>query len=126
MLYAGITGFAEPLGALIGYIMVGTDDPNSLENRKMFGWLFGITAGIMTEVAVKSLLLESVRYDPTDRIVSKAWIFGALVIAISLIVIDMTSQGQRDCLSENALNAALENYTNISEDDLQHLCPLLH
>ena len=26
----------------------------------------------MTEVAVKSLLLESARYDPTDRIVSKA------------------------------------------------------
>ena len=37
----------------------------------MFGVLFGITAGIMTEVAIKSLLLEAARYDPEDRVVSK-------------------------------------------------------
>ena len=37
----------------------------------MFGILFGITAGIMTEVAIKSLLLEAARYDPEDRVVSK-------------------------------------------------------
>ena len=73
MFYAGITGFAEPLGALIGYMMFGDDSSASSENKKMFGWLFGITAGIMTEVAIKSLLLESARYDPTDRIVSKVF-----------------------------------------------------
>ena len=70
---AGITGFAEPLGALIGYFIFSSGegkDTSSAQSLVTFGVLFGITAGIMTEVAIKSLLLESVRYDPTDRIVS--------------------------------------------------------
>lgn len=94
MFYAGITGFAEPLGALVGYFIFSSGegkDTSSAESLVTFGVLFGITAGIMTEVAIKSLLLESVRYDPTDRIVSTAWVLGALVIAVSLIVIDVTS-----------------------------------
>ena len=65
----------------------------------MFGVLFGITAGIMTEVAIKSLLLESTRYDPVDRIVSKAWIIGAAVIAVSLIVIDYTAPEEVECIN---------------------------
>jgi len=94
MFFAGITGFAEPLGALIGYAIFSSGegrDTSTAESLKAFGVLFGITAGIMTEVAIKSLLLEAVRYDPTDRIVSTAWILGALVIAASLIVINVTT-----------------------------------
>ena len=41
----------------------------------MFGVLFGITAGIMTEVAIKSLFLEAARYDPDDRVASKVGIY---------------------------------------------------
>ena len=41
----------------------------------MFGVLFGITAGIMTEVAIKSLFLEAARYDPEDRVASKVGIY---------------------------------------------------
>ena len=72
MLYAGVTGFAEPLGALIGYAIFKDTDPSEGSGPQMvFGFLFGITAGIMVEVALKSLLLEAVRYDPSDKIVSK-------------------------------------------------------
>jgi len=91
MFYAGITGLAEPVGAFIGYLIFGSSSEASEGNLIMFGFLFGITAGIMTEVAIKSLLLESSRYDPLDRIVSKAWIFGAFVIGASLIVIQATT-----------------------------------
>ena len=53
MFYAGITGLAEPLGAFIGYLMFGSSDQRTEGNLMMFGFLFGITAGIMTEVAIK-------------------------------------------------------------------------
>ena len=79
------------------------EDPTSLF---IFAVLFGLTAGtllivfatyafyhprilgIMTAVAIKQLLIESVRYDPKDEVVSKAWCLGAIVIATSLIVLD--------------------------------------
>ena len=32
--------------------------------------MFGLTAGIMTEVAIKALMVEAVHYDPNDRISS--------------------------------------------------------
>ena len=123
MFYAGITGFAEPLGACIGWLMFGDDSSATSDNKIMFGWLFGITAGIMTEVAVKSLLLESARYDPTDKIVSKAWIFGALVIGLSLIVIDATAPDQSNCAQNQALTEALGE-TDCTMKNLEHLCPL--
>ena len=113
--YAAITGFAEPVGALIGYAMFGdnSDSSKTDSNKMMFGCLFGVTAGIMTEVAIKSLLLESTRYDPVDRIVSKAWIFGAFIIAASLVVIDATAPaGMEDCINRNNLTHALNNTTS--------------
>ena len=90
MIYAAITGFAEPLGALLGYLFINLSDEHS--NHKIFGWLFGITAGIMTQVAITSLLLEAARYDPGDKIVSRAFLFGATVIALSLVVIQLTDK----------------------------------
>ena len=92
MMFAGITGLAEPLGAFIGWFMFrNTQNTQSASNKMLFGVLFGVTAGVMTEVAIKSLLLEASRYDPKDRIVSKAWILGAFIIAASLVVIEATS-----------------------------------
>lgn len=94
MSYAAITGFAEPLGALLGYLFINLSDESS--NHKIFGWLFGITAGIMTQVSISSLLLEAARYDPGDKIVSRAWVFGAAVIALSLVVIQVTDKCSKD------------------------------
>jgi len=122
MFYAGITGFAEPFGALLGWIMFDRNNASSEDHKYMFGWLFGITAGIMTEVAVKSLLLESARYDPTDRIVSKAWIFGAFVIGISLIVIEYTAPKEVIC---NGIDSQISSSNHCSSEELKTLCPLL-
>ena len=83
---AGITGFAEPLGALIGYLVFSlrNADISSADSKITYGVLFGITAGIMTQVAIKALLLEASRYDPTDRIVStvslKFWQWFLLIL----------------------------------------------
>ena len=92
MFWSGIIGFAEPLGALIGMAMLtaftkAEDIEEDSTSLFIFGILFGLTAGIMTSVAIKQLLLEAVRYDPTDDVTSIAWAIGALVIAISLIAI---------------------------------------
>jgi len=93
MLYAAITGLAEPLGAAIGWMIFTAAgfQTESAVSLKTYGFLFGLTAGIMVEVAIKSLLYEAIRYDPTDKVVSWAWLFGAVLIAISLIIIDITA-----------------------------------
>ena len=41
MFYAGITGFAEPFGALLGWIFFDRNSATTEENKYMFGWLFG-------------------------------------------------------------------------------------
>ena len=82
-------------------------ETESAVSLKTYGILFGLTAGIMVEVAIKSLLYEAIRYDPLDKVVSwvsyqkflflsielliQAWLFGAVLIAISLIIIDITA-----------------------------------
>ena len=53
LFFAAITGFAEPVGAFIGWMIFGVAEGNSASDYLMFGILFGITAGIMTEVAIK-------------------------------------------------------------------------
>ena len=50
-------------------------------------------------LSLHSLLLEASRYDPLDRIVSKAWIFGAFVIGTSLVVIEATAPDQVECFT---------------------------
>ena len=42
MFYAGITGFAEPFGALLGWIMFDRNNASSEDHKYMFGWLFGM------------------------------------------------------------------------------------
>ena len=69
---AGITGFAEPLGAALGwaFFTLSCSDTESPSSLMWFGVMFGLTAGIMTEVAIKALMVEAVHYDPNDRISS--------------------------------------------------------
>ena len=53
LFFAAITGLAEPLGAFIGWCLFKEGAKQDWSDLLMFGILFGITAGIMTEVAIK-------------------------------------------------------------------------
>ena len=52
------------------FFTLGYSDTESPSSLMGFGVMFGLTAGIMTEVAIKALMVEAVHYDPADRVSS--------------------------------------------------------
>ncbi|PRW59678.1 zinc transporter [Chlorella sorokiniana] len=79
-LWGSLTGFAEPLGGLIGYLAVQEQDPLS------FAIVFGLVSGMMVYVAIKELLPSAFRFDPKDKLTSTGILIGMAVMAISLLL----------------------------------------
>ena len=79
---------AEPLGAMIGWMIFTAAgfETESAVSLKTYGILFGLTAGIMVEVAIKSLLYEAIRYDPLDKVVSWVSYQKFLFLSIELLI----------------------------------------
>lgn len=63
-MWGSLTGFAEPLGGLLGYLVLDQEEPLS------FGIVFGFVAGIMVFVSFKELLPSAFRFDAADAVVS--------------------------------------------------------
>ena len=75
------SGLAEPVGALIGFLVFST-----VYNPALFGVSFALCAGIMIYVALNELLPVSREYGkPTDPIIGVT--AGMIVMAISLIML---------------------------------------
>lgn len=62
-LWASLSGFAEPLGAVLGYLLVSTNHLNPV----VYAVVYGLVAGMMTYLALKELLPTALRYDPEDK-----------------------------------------------------------
>lgn len=76
-----ISGFAEPLGALIMKWTLGSGEVDPL----VFGIIFAIVCGIMTNIALKELFVSALRYDPCNEVASKAFLLGMVIMASSLV-----------------------------------------
>ena len=79
--YACISGVFEPIGALLGWLILTT-----VFTPTVYAILFGIVAGMMVFIVIKELLPTAHRYDPEDTVVSYCVIFGMAIMAISLIL----------------------------------------
>ena len=74
------SGLAEPIGALIGFLIFRT-----IYNEALFGISFALCAGIMIYVALNELLPVAKAYGkPSDPIMGVT--AGIIVMAISLIL----------------------------------------
>lgn len=62
LMWATISGAAEPLGGLIGYAVLSSTGMSSLA----FGVMFSFVAGMMVYISIRELLPTAVRYDPKD------------------------------------------------------------
>ena len=62
--WGSLTGLAEPLGGLLGYLVLSKEEPLS------FGIVFSLVAGMMVFVSFKELLPSAFRFDAIDRVVS--------------------------------------------------------
>ncbi len=79
--YSFLSGMAEPIGALIGYILL-----MPIMNDITFGILFASVAGIMVFISVNELLPAAREYG-AKNLVTLGMILGMLVMAISLIIV---------------------------------------
>ena len=75
-----LSGLAEPIGALIGFLIFRT-----VFNEALFGISFAFCAGIMVYVALNELLPVAKEYgEPSDTIIGVT--IGMIIMAISLIM----------------------------------------
>eukprot|EP00239_Pterosperma_sp_CCMP1384_P006288 CAMPEP_0197852926 /NCGR_PEP_ID=MMETSP1438-20131217/21730_1 /TAXON_ID=1461541 /ORGANISM="Pterosperma sp., Strain CCMP1384" /LENGTH=335 /DNA_ID=CAMNT_0043467157 /DNA_START=108 /DNA_END=1115 /DNA_ORIENTATION=+ len=77
-----VSGVSEPIGGLIGYVILDGDDMSD----RVYGVLFGIVGGMMTYISLKELIPTALRYDPEDRYVSNSVILGMAIMAASLLL----------------------------------------
>lgn len=81
-LWALFSGISEPIGALIGWLIIKATGEDM--NQTIYGILFGIVGGMMIMIVLLELLPTGYRYDPQDRYVTNSLVAGMLVMAASL------------------------------------------
>jgi ZIP family zinc transporter len=80
--WATISGIAEPVGALVGALLI-----QSVVPAGMTGVLFGFVAGMMVFVAVDELLPAARRYQTKGHQVVYGLVAGFAVVALSLLLL---------------------------------------
>lgn len=78
--YSFATGLTEPIGAIIGYLLL-----KDLFNDVTFGILFGAVGGIMVFIAVDELIPTAKRYDLGHKAIY-GLVAGMLIMALSLLL----------------------------------------
>lgn len=79
--YSFLSGMAEPVGGVIGFIIIKSLFPNFC-----VGLLFAIVAGIMTYISLDTLLPLSKDYDTGHYSISGV-VLGLLIMAVALMVV---------------------------------------
>lgn len=80
--WAMISGVSEPIGALIGYLIIKASGDSM--SHLVFAILFGLVAGMMVMIVISELLPTAYKYDPTHRLVTNCVVFGMGIMAASL------------------------------------------
>ena len=88
-LWAFGSGVSEPIGGLIGYIIMVAMSGGTAINHTAFGLMFAIVAGMMVFICVKELLPTALRYDPADKTVTKSFFAGMAVMAVSIVLFEI-------------------------------------
>jgi ZIP family zinc transporter len=78
--YSALSGFAEPIGALVGYFLL-----QRLFGDSMFGFTFAAVAGIMVYISLDELLPTAERYGE-HHLAILGLIAGMAVMAASLVL----------------------------------------
>ena len=75
-----LSGLTEPLGALLGYLIL-----RPFLNNSVYGIIFGLIAGIMVYISIEELIPMAREYDKGNSMIFGA-ILGMAVMAVSLIL----------------------------------------
>lgn len=80
--YSFLSGMAEPVGGVIGFILIQTLFPNIC-----LGILFALVAGIMTYISIDTLLPMSKSYDTGHYSISGV-VLGLIIMGMTMIFLD--------------------------------------
>jgi len=80
------SGLAEPLAALLGWLILA---PYMTET--VYAILDVLIAGLMVAISTKELLPTAHRYDPKDTVVTYSYIAGMMIMALSLVIFELTA-----------------------------------
>lgn len=80
LLYSFLSGFSEPLGAVLGYFLL-----LRFLSDAMFGWIFAAVAGIMVYISLDELLPTAEKYGEHHHAIY-GLILGMITMAISLMI----------------------------------------
>ncbi|MFA5857508.1 MAG: zinc transporter ZupT [Elusimicrobiota bacterium] len=80
-IYSFLSGLSEPVGAIIGYLLLRT-----FLNPAMFGIIFALVAGIMVYISLDELFPTAEKYGE-HHIVITGFIAGMAVMAVSLLLL---------------------------------------
>ncbi|MGB4758962.1 MAG: zinc transporter ZupT [Candidatus Saccharimonadales bacterium] len=75
----GLTGLAEPVGAIVGYLLL-----REYLTADVLGWVFGIVAGMMVFICIDELLPAAKRYETNQHQTIYGLIAGMAAIAVSI------------------------------------------
>jgi len=78
---AFLSGLAEPVGALIGWAILGDDIDDDV-----YAFMFGVTAGVMVYISFCELLPLARRNDPEDKVTTICIFLGMFVMDLSLFI----------------------------------------
>jgi len=78
---AFLSGIAEPIGALVGWGILG-----SIWGHAVFGAMFGFTAGIMVYISFIELFPLARKNDPKEKVTTIMIIAGMTVMDVSLLI----------------------------------------
>jgi len=81
-LWALLSGISEPIGALIGWLIIKASGEDM--SQVVYGVLFGIVAGMMIMIVILELLPTAYKYDTEDRFVTHSATLGMATMAASL------------------------------------------
>lgn len=80
LVYSSLSGFAEPVGAIVGYFLL-----QRIFGESMFGFSFAAVAGIMVYISLDELLPTAEKYGEHHIAISGV-IAGMMVMAVSLLL----------------------------------------
>lgn len=84
-----VAGLAQPLGALVGWLILFALQVTAGVPAFVFGCLYSVTAGIMIAISLMELIPEAFRLASTG-VVMTAVLFGFAVMETSIIVLEAT------------------------------------
>lgn len=79
---ATATGVAEPVGAVLGFLLL-----QNFLNDTLYGWVFGIVAGMMVFICVNEILPAAHRFETRQRQTTYGFIAGMAVLAGSITLL---------------------------------------